>query len=48
VARDAAAFIETLAVRRGAEARQESLRKTFAEATRLEVGFWDQGMAEAG
>jgi thiaminase/transcriptional activator TenA len=45
VAREAAAFIETLARRRGAEARLASLRKTFGEATRLEIAFWEQGLA---
>ena len=44
VAREAAAFIEALALRRGADARLDSLRKTFGDATRLEVAFWDQGM----
>lgn len=48
VAREAAAFIETLAQRRGAEARLDSLRKTFGEATRLEIAFWQQGLAASG
>ena len=48
VAREAAAFIETLARRRGAGARLPSLRKTFNQATRLEIAFWQQGMAAAG
>ncbi len=48
VAREAAAFIEILARRRGAEARLDSLRKTFGEATRLEIAFWQQGLAASG
>ena len=45
VAREAAAFIEALAKRRGAAARLDSLRKTFGDATRLEIAFWQQGLA---
>ena len=45
VAREAAAFIEALALRRGAAARLDSLHKTFGEATRLEIAFWEQGLA---
>ena len=48
VAREASSFIEGLAQRRGGEARLESLRKTFGEATRLEIAFWNQGLAVAG
>ncbi len=48
VARAAAAFIETLARRRGADARLDSLRKTFNDATRLEIAFWEQGLAAEG
>ncbi len=48
VAREAAAFIETLARRRGASARLDSLRKTFGDATRLEIAFWEQGLAASG
>jgi thiaminase/transcriptional activator TenA len=44
VARDMAAFIELLAQRRGAEARLDSLVRTFGEATRLEAAFWQQGL----
>jgi thiaminase (transcriptional activator TenA) len=44
VARDAARYIERLAVRRGAEARFDGLTRTFGEATRLEVNFWQQGL----
>jgi len=48
VARAAAAFIEILARRRGAVARLDSLRKTFNDATRLEIAFWQQGLAASG
>ena len=48
VAREAAAFIENLVTRRGGDARLESLRKSFGEATRLEIAFWDQGLGAAG
>ena len=44
VAHDAAAFIEALAARRGASARIESLIRTFGEATRAEIAFWQQGL----
>lgn len=44
VARDAAAFIETLGARRGGVARRDSLARTFTEATRLEATFWQQGL----
>lgn len=44
VARDAADFIERLALRRGAEARFEGLGRTFDAATRLEADFWQQGL----
>jgi thiaminase/transcriptional activator TenA len=47
VARDAAAYIERLAVRRGAEARFDGLARTFGEATRLEAIFWQQGLDAA-
>ena len=43
VARDAADYIERLALRRGAEARFDGLVRTFGEATRLEADFWQQG-----
>lgn len=45
VAREAAQFIEQLAIRRGAGARRESLERVFGDATRLEIAFWEQGMA---
>jgi len=48
IARAAAAFIEILARRRGAVARLDSLRKTFNDATRLEIAFWQQGLAASG
>jgi len=44
VARRTAAFVEGLAVRRGSDARFDSLARTFGEATRLEVAFWQQGL----
>jgi thiaminase (transcriptional activator TenA) len=44
VAREAAAYIERLAVRRGAEVRFDGLSRTFGEATRLEAIFWQQGL----
>ena len=44
VARAAAAYIEKLAVRRGADARLDGLVRTFGEATRLEADFWQQGL----
>jgi thiaminase (transcriptional activator TenA) len=44
VARQAATYIERLAVRRGAEARFDGLTRTFGEATRLEALFWQQGL----
>ena len=48
VARDAAAFIEGLAQRRGGGARLDSLCATFGAATRLEIAFWEQGLAAGG
>ena len=45
VAKEAAEFIEALALRRGADARRGSLERVFAEATRLEIAFWEQGLA---
>lgn len=47
VACDAAAFIEALAVRRGASPRLDSLIRTFGEATRAEIAFWQQGLDAA-
>ncbi len=44
VARSTAEFVEGLGRRRGAEARFDSLSRTFGEATRLEVAFWQQGL----
>lgn len=48
VARGAAAFIEGLAARRGGTARLSSLSRTFGAATRLEIAFWEQGLAAGG
>jgi len=48
VARDAAGFIEGLAGRRGGDARLASLSATFGAATRLEIAFWEQGLAAGG
>ncbi|MGI9280101.1 MAG: thiaminase II [Endozoicomonas sp.] len=36
--------IEKLAASRFSEGRMESLCRTFREATRLEIGFWDMGL----
>ncbi len=44
-ARGEVAEIERLAAARGAEARFKSLAETFAAATRLEIGFWEMGLA---
>ena len=44
VARDAAAHIEKLAAERGAAQRIDSLKRTFSEATRLEIAFWEQAL----
>lgn len=44
MARDAASFIEALAIRRGGAARFDSLSRTFGEATRAEIAFWRQGL----
>lgn len=45
VASEAVAAIETLSDARGGSARRDSLIRTFGEATRLEIAFWEQGMA---
>jgi len=45
VARDAAAHIENLAAQQGGRDRLDSLKRTFSEATRLEIAFWEQGLA---
>ncbi len=43
-----AAQLDRLLTRRGGPGRIESLSRTFAEATRLEVGFWQMGIDAAG
>ena len=43
-----AAQLDRLLARRGGPGRIESLARTFAEATRLEVGFWQMGIDAAG
>ena len=43
---DAAAQLDRLGATRGAEARFESLAATFAQATRLEIAFWEMGCAK--
>lgn len=48
VARGSRALLERLAARRGGEARFDSLARTFAAATELEVGFWQMGLDAAG
>ena len=48
VAQDAARQLDALALRRGGEARFDSLAATFSAATRLEAGFWDMGLEPAG
>lgn len=44
VARKSVATLDRLFAGRGSEARLPSLSKTFTEATRLEVGFWQMGL----
>lgn len=44
VAREEAAYIDDLMARRAGEGRFEDLVKTFRQATRLEVAFWDMGL----
>jgi thiaminase/transcriptional activator TenA len=44
VAADHAKQMQTLAGRRGGDARFESLRLTFRQATRLEAAFWEMGL----
>ena len=50
VAEAAAAQLDRVALRRigadpGASGRWPALQRTFAQATRLEIGFWDMGLA---
>jgi len=40
--------LDRLAAARGGEARFDSLAMTFAQATRLEIAFWDMGWAARG
>ena len=40
--------LDRLLQRRGGPGRIENLQRTFAEATRLEVGFWQMGIDAAG
>jgi len=44
----AVAQLDRLATARGGEARFDGLAKTFAQATRLEIAFWDMGWAARG
>jgi thiaminase (transcriptional activator TenA) len=44
VAVDHAEQMQMLAARRGGDARFESLRLTFRQATRLEAAFWEMGL----
>ena len=45
VAEDAVARLDSVAARRGGGARFPRLAELFAQATRLEIGFWDMGWA---
>jgi thiaminase/transcriptional activator TenA len=47
VAASARETIDRLGGERGAEARFEGLSRTFAQATRLEAAFWQQGLDAA-
>ena len=47
VARAAADQLDRLSDRRGGDARFESLARTFDQATRLEVDFWEMGLTRA-
>ena len=47
VARAAADQLDRLSDRRGGDARFESLVRTFDQATRLEVDFWEMGLTRA-
>lgn len=44
LARSVAAQMDELAAERATEVRMGSLARTFAQATRLEIGFWDMGL----
>lgn len=43
-----AEHLDQLMARRGGPGRFEGLARTFAEATRLEIGFWRMGLDAAG
>ncbi len=43
-----AAQLDRLMARRGGPGRMDSLIRTFGDATRLEVGFWQMGIDAAG
>lgn len=47
VAGEAVAQLDRLAARRLGPGRFPALRDTFAQATRLEAGFWDMGLARS-
>jgi len=47
VARQAVAQLDRVGARRGGEARFAALSRTFAQATRLEVAFWQMGLDAA-
>ncbi len=47
VALGAVARLDDLAARRGGDGRFDALSATFGAATRLEVGFWDMGLAQS-
>lgn len=47
IAAGAAGQLDRLAVARGGAAREAALARVFTQATRLEVAFWDMGLAAA-
>ena len=48
VCRAAIAQLDRLAAARGGDARFDDLAKTFSQATRLEIAFWEMGWAAQG
>lgn len=44
LARSVARQMDELAAERATEARMDSLARTFMQATRLEIGFWEMGL----
>jgi len=44
LARSVSRQMDALAQARASDARMDSLARTFAQATRLEIGFWDMGL----